>query len=101
MITKRIYRLKHKDSIAFVKTINRYTIEEAFEVFDDASINEVTGTSEIGFLNDKGDFLNPTDALKEALECNQINDFMKMVIEKNGITNLQSSYLDNYNSVID
>ncbi len=93
MIMEKIYKVSYKGVDSLVLRVCRTNLEDAFDVYEDSVIEEISSTAQPGFLNDKGVFLTPEEALPEALAAGQISDFFKKVIEVNNIKNLQKSFL--------
>lgn len=93
MILSKIYKITYEEEIALVDRINRTNIEDAFDVMDDETVNEIANTAKPGWLTDEGDFLNGEEALQHAQECGQLTEIAKKTIAKNNIKQLQKSFL--------
>lgn len=93
MILSKIYKITYEEEIALVDRVNRTNIEDAFDVMDDETVNEIANTAKPGWLTDEGDFLNGEEALQRAQECDQLTEIAKKTIAKNNIKQLQKSFL--------
>lgn len=93
MILSKIYKITYEEEIALVDRVNRTNIEDAFDVMDDETVNEIANTAKPGWLTDEGNFLNGEEALQHAQECDQLTEIAKKTIAKNNIKQLQKSFL--------
>lgn len=93
MIISKVYKINYDEEIALVDRVIRTNIEDAFCVFDDEAINTIANTAEPGWITDEGDFLNGEEALKHAVECDQLTELAVKIVNKNSIKALQKSFL--------
>lgn len=97
MIDRKAWKAEFNGETQILLKNDYKSVLEAFDIGEDPlSVKEskVLVSAKLGYLTDKGDFLTPEEALQHVLECGQLSERARQIVEANKMVRLQMMLLE-------